>query len=226
MLTVPSARFLDGFWTNNTALVQLLGLCPLLAITTTAVNGLALGIASTAVVTTTNVIVSSLRSQLVSSVRIPVFVLVIAALVTSIDLLTNAFFFGLHQRLGLFIPLIITNCAILAQAETIASRHGPVPSTLSGLATGAGFAAVLTVLGALRELLGQGSLFAGLPLLAGEWSGVLAVKLPFDGMLAFVLPPGAFFGLALLIALRNYWHQRHPAERVSAAAEAEPRESG
>ena len=194
----------DGFWRNNVALAQLLGLCPLLAITTTLVNGLALGLATTAVLIATNSIVSLIRRALVPSVRILVFVLIIASLVTTVDLLTNAFFHDLHEILGLFIPLIITNCAILAQAETVASQRSIGEAALAGMAAGLGFATVLIVLGAFRELLGLGTLFSGLELLFGDGASGVELSLPFDGMLAFVLPPGAFFGLALLIALRNY----------------------
>ena len=194
----------DGFWRNNAALVQLLGLCPLLAITTTLVNGLALGLATTAVLIATNSVVSLIRSALLPSVRIVVFVLIIASLVTTVDLLTNAFFHDLHRVLGLFIPLIVTNCAILAQAETVASRHGPVQAASSALATGLGFAGVLIVLGGLREIFGLGTLFSGLDLLLGEAARGVHLDLPYDGMLVAILPPGAFFGLAALIALRNY----------------------
>ena len=194
----------DGFWRNNAALVQLLGLCPLLAITTTLVNGLALGLATTAVLIATNSVVSLIRSALLPSVRIVVFVLIIASLVTTVDLLTNAFFHDLHRVLGLFIPLIVTNCAILAQAETVASRHGPVQAASSALATGLGFAGVLIVLGGLREIIGLGTLFSGLDLLLGEAARGVHLDLPYDGMLVAILPPGAFFGLAALIALRNY----------------------
>jgi electron transport complex protein RnfE len=215
-MTELSTAFANGLWHRNAALVQLLGLCPLLAVTTTAVNGIALGLATTIVLIATNTIVSTLRSQLIPSVRIPIFVLIIASLVTSIDLLMNAFFFELHTRLGLFVPLIITNCAILAQAESVASREAPLPAAWSGLATGLGFAAVLAVLGMLRELLGQGTLFAGIGLLLGDWADGLSLDLPFDGLLAVVLPPGAFFGLAALLALRNAWLQRAPARESGA----------
>lgn len=192
-----------GLWTANPALVQLLGLCPLLAITTSFINGLALGVATTAVLILTNAVISAMRGALVAVVRIPLFVLVIASLVTSIDLLTNAYLPELHRTLGLFIPLIITNCAILAQAEMIASRRGIGVSAVSGLAAGLGFTGVLASLGALREVLGQGTLFAGLGLLFGPAADGARIDLPFHGVLAVILPPGAFFGLAILLALRN-----------------------
>jgi electron transport complex protein RnfE len=210
-----------GFWRNNMALVQMLGLCPLLAVTTSVVNGLALGLATAGVLTLTNTVISMMRRALIPFVRIPLFVLIIAALVTCIDLLTNAVLDDLHQRLGLFIPLIVTNCAVLAQAETVASRKPVGEALLTGLATGCGFLAVLVVLGALRELVGHGTLFAGLPMLAGEGSAWLQLKLPFDGMLVAILPPGAFFGMAALLALRNRLVSVQPAPApLPAAAEA------
>lgn len=193
----------EGLWRNNAALVQLLGLCPLLAVTTSFVNGLMLGLATSAVLLLTNVSISLMRAALMPVVRIPLFVLIIASLVTSVDLLTHALFFELHETLGLFIPLIITNCAILAQAETIASRKPVLYSAAAGLATGAGFTAVLVTLGALREILGNGTLFAGLDLLLGPVAAPLRIDFGFDGMLIAILPPGAFFGLAALLALRN-----------------------
>jgi electron transport complex protein RnfE len=193
----------EGLWHNNAALVQLLGLCPLLAVTTTLVNGLMLGLATAIVLLLTNVSISLMRSVLIPVVRIPLFVLIIASLVTSIDLLTSALFFELHETLGLFIPLIITNCAILAQAETVASRRPVAYSAASALATGFGFCAVLVVLGTLREILGSGTLFAGFNMILGPGAEGMTINLGFDGMLIAILPPGAFFGLAALLALKN-----------------------
>lgn len=216
--------FGEGLWRNNAALVQMLGLCPLLAVTTTVVNGLTLGLATAAVVTTTNTVVSLMRGALVPVVRIPLFVLIIASLVTCVDLLTNALLFELHEILGLFIPLIITNCAILAQAETVASRQPVLVSAASGMATGIGFLGVLVTLGALRELVGHGTLFSGFSMLVGERASSWVVDLPFDGMLAAVLPPGAFFGLAVLLALRNLIQAR-AGDRQPAEAGAEEQAS-
>lgn len=213
--------FADGFWHDNPALVQMLGLCPLLAVTTTVVNGLTLGLATLAVVTATNTAVSLMRRSLVPVVRIPLFVLIIASIVTCIDLLTHALLFELHRILGLFIPLIITNCAILAQAETVASRQPVGRAVVSGVATGFGFCAVLVVLGAVRELLGSGTLFANFDLLLGPRAAGLTIHLPFDGILAIVLPPGAFFGLAALLATRRFFLDR--ALDQAAAARRAPR---
>lgn len=210
-----SSAFGEGLWRNNAALVQLLGLCPLLAVTTTVVNGLTLGLATAGVVTATNTVISLMRRALVPVVRIPLFVLIIASLVTCVDLLTNALLFELHEILGLFIPLIITNCAILAQAETVASRQPVLVSAASGLATGLGFLVVLVTLGALREAVGNGTLFAGFTMLVGDTADGWVVNLPFDGMLAAVLPPGAFFGLAVLLALRNLIQTRASSRRTA-----------
>jgi electron transport complex protein RnfE len=216
----------SGLWRDNIALVQLLGLCPLLAVTTSLVNGLALGLATTLVLVVTNTVVSAIRGLLVPIVRIPLFVLIIAALVTCIDLWMNALFDDLHQVLGLFIPLIVTNCALLAQAETVASRRPILHSLVTGAASGLGFLLVLTVLGALREVLGQGTLLAGLQMLLGDAAASWRLELPFSGMLVAVLPPGAFFGMALLLALRNRLTQQSSEStsgeraRVSAPTEA------
>jgi electron transport complex protein RnfE len=215
----------SGLWRDNIALVQLLGLCPLLAVTTSLVNGLALGLATTMVLIVTNTVVSAMRRVLVPVVRIPLFVLIIAALVTCIDLWMHALFDDLHRVLGLFIPLIVTNCALLAQAETVASRRPIAYSLTTGAATGVGFLGVLTALGALRELFGQGTLLTGLPMLLGETAAGWRLDLPFGGMLVAVLPPGAFFGMALLLALRNRLTraaQPQPAPAERTAAEERP----
>lgn len=214
-----------GIWHNNPALVQLLGLCPLLAVTTTVVNGLLLGAATTAVLLATNTLVSLMRRSLVPIVRIPLFVLIIASLVTSVDLLTNALLFDLHEILGLFIPLIITNCAILAQAETVASREPVGRAALAGFSAGLGFFAVLAVLGALREISGAGTLFAGMTMLFGDAAADWTIELPFDGMLVAALPPGAFFGLALLLALRSLIIERR-APGTTARAPTTARATG
>jgi H+/Na+-translocating ferredoxin:NAD+ oxidoreductase subunit E len=199
---MSGAGFVDSLWRNNLTFVQLLGLSPLLAITTSVVNGLALGLATTGVLLVTNVVVSLVRPMVLPAWRVPLFVLIAAALVTAIDLLSSALFDELHQALGLFIALIVANCALVAQAETIASRRPVVEAALSGLATGLGALGVFVLLGALRELLGHGTLFAGLPMLLGPGAAGAALNLHFSGMLIAVLPPGAFFGMAALLALR------------------------
>lgn len=213
---------IDGVWRNNPALVQLLGLCPLLAITSTLVNGLALGLATTAVLVATNMTVSIIRKALVPAARIVVFVLIIASLVTIVDLLANAYLHELHQTLGLFIPLIVTNCAILAQAEVFASRRSVGVAALGGLSTGAGFTVALIALGGLREIVGQGTLFAGLDQLLGASFAGIQFELPFNGMLIAVLPPGAFFGLAMLIALKNHLARNRQRLSPSTTQQAQP----
>lgn len=195
-----------GLWDNNPGLVQLLGLCPLLAVSTTAVNGLGLGLATLAVLTMTNLAVSLLRTQLRAEIRIPAFVIIIASLVTVVDLAMQAWWHELSQRLGIFIPLIVTNCTILARAEAYASRHGPLQSVQDGLAQGTGFGLVLLALGALREMLGQGSLFAGMDSLLGDWASALSLQVLPEGwgLLLVSLPPGAFIALGLLLALHQF----------------------
>jgi electron transport complex protein RnfE len=192
-----------GVWRNNVALAQLLGLCPLLAVTTSFVNGLALGALTTIVLVIANPAMSLMRTVLVPAVRVPLYLLLVTALVSSLDMLTHAVLFDLHETLGLFIPLIVVNCGLLAHAETVASRRPVLFVAVSALATGFGFLFALMALGALREALGHGTLLAGTQLLRGETGAEPGLDLPFDGMLVAVLPPGAFFGMALLLALRN-----------------------
>ncbi len=192
----------DGLWRNNLTFVQLLGLSPLLAVTTSAVNGLALGLATAAVLLVTNVVISLACRAVVPAWRVPLFVLVAAALVTVIDLIGNALFDDLHEALGLYIALIVANCALVAQAETVASRQPVIQAALSGLAAGLGALGVLVLLGGLRELVGHGTLFAGMPMLFGPGAAGFALNLHFSGVLIAVLPPGAFFGMAALLALR------------------------
>lgn len=200
--------FSRGIWAENPVLVHLLGLCPLLAVTGTVVNALLLGAATIVVLVATNVVVSALRHAFVPSVRIPLFVLIIASFVTSVDLLIEAWFHELYLLIGLFIPLIVTNCTILAQAETVASRQPVSVAIRSAIGTGLGFLIVLLALGAIRESLGRGTLFSGFEMLIGEAGSMLEINLPFEGALAFVLAPGAFLGLAALLALRNHLANR------------------
>jgi electron transport complex protein RnfE len=195
----------QGIWKNNPALVQLLGLCPLLAVTATITNGLGLGIATTLVLMGSNITVSLIRNWLPKEIRIPIFVLVIASFVTAIELLMNAFTYDLFLSLGIFIPLIVTNCAIIGRAEAFASKNNVLDSTLDGFFMGLGFTAVLMLLGAMRELLGQGTLFDGAQLLLGDWAAGLRIEVfsVDSNFLLAVLPPGAFIGMGLIIALKN-----------------------
>jgi len=201
----PREQWADGLWHNNPGLVQLLGLCPLLAVTNTTVNGLGLGLATLLVLTSSNLIVSLIRPLLQPDIRIPAFVLIIASLVTAIDLTLQAWFAGLSQNLGIFVPLIVTNCTLLARAEAFASRNPPGPALIDGLAQGLGFALVLIALGSMRELLGQGTLLADAELLLGDWAALLSIQLLPQGwgLLLAILPPGAFILLGLMVALRQ-----------------------
>ena len=195
----------DGLWDNNPGLVQLLGLCPLLAVSNTAVNGLGLGLATLLVLVVSGLLVSALRHTWRPEIRIPAFVLIIASTVTAIDLSMQAWLHELSRNLGIFVPLIVTNCTILARAEAFASKQPVGASLVDALAQGAGFGAVLVVLGAGREILGQGTLLVGADTLFGEAAAGWTIRmLPFDqGLLLAVLPPGAFIGLGLLVALRQ-----------------------
>ena len=200
----------DGLWGNNQALVALLGLCPLLATTTSATNGLGMGLATTAVLALSSVTVSLIRNLVRPEVRLPVFVLVIASFVTAVELTMQAYFYELYLVLGLFIPLIVTNCTIIGRAEAFASKNRVDRALVDALAMGLGFTLVLMTLGGLRELVGQGTLFNQAHLLLGEAARGLTLKLgaDFKGALVAILPPGAFIGLGLLIALKNLIDQR------------------
>ncbi len=208
----------NGLWSNNVALVQLLGLCPLLAVTSTVVNGIGLGIATLITLVLSNTIVSLIRGFVRKEVRLPVFVLIIASVVTIIELAMKALFYDLYLVLGIFIPLIVTNCAIIGRAEGFASRNPVGPSALDGLMMGTGFLVVLALLGGLREIIGFGTLFANAELMFGDGAQSLTVVLNQDypGFLLAVLPPGAFFGLAILIVAKN-WLDLRPAEKPEPA---------
>jgi electron transport complex protein RnfE len=194
-----------GLWSNNQALVALLGLCPLLAVSSTAINGLGLGIATMATLVMTNIIVATIRSWIRSEIRIPMFVLIIACVVTVIELLMNAHFHDLYLILGIFVPLIVTNCAIIGRAEAYASKNKVFYSALDGLMMGLGFTLILVLLGVIRELLGYGTIFRNADLMLGEWASSLSVTIlqDYQGLLFAILPPGAFMGLAILVALKN-----------------------
>ena len=195
----------DGLWTNNVALVQLLGLCPLLAVTSTFINGLGLGLATMLTLVASNMSVSTIRHWIKPEIRIPIFVLIIASVVTTIELSMNAWFHELYLVLGIFIPLIVTNCSIIARAEAFASKNTVIDSALDGFTMGLGFTLVLVVLGGLREMIGSGSLFSNANLMFGESAKQMIIVFSDDypGFLLAVLPPGAFIGLGLLIALKN-----------------------
>ena len=205
----------NGLWTNNVALVQLLGLCPLLAVTGTVINGLGLGIATLITLVFSNSIVSLIRPWLKSEIRIPIFVLIIASIVTTIELVMNAWFHELYLVLGIFIPLIVTNCSIIARAEAYASKNNLLNSALDGFMMGLGFALVLVVLGGMRELIGFGTLFANAQLMFGSAGEAMTITFGenYPGFLLAVLPPGAFIGLGLLIALKNVIDKQQRAKQ-------------
>lgn len=195
----------QGLWKNNAALVQLLGLCPLLAVTGTLINGLGLGLATTAVLIGSNIVVSAIRNVTPNEIRIPIFVMIIAAFVTAVELIMNAFSYQLYLALGIFIPLIVTNCAIIGRAEAYASKNPIGYAAFDGLMMGIGFTLVLVILGGVREVLGYGTLFRGADLLFGASASdfmveVIALDSPF---LLAILPPGAFIIMGFIIAGKN-----------------------
>lgn len=225
MATKTSSEIIrDGLWKNNPALVQVLGLCPLLAVTSTVVNAMGLGLATLLVLMGSNLAVSSIRNFVSDSVRLPAFVMIIASFVTCAELLMQAYTYELYQILGIFIPLIVTNCAILGRADAFASKNPPLPALLDGLMMGLGFFVVLIILGGMRELIGQGTLFADMHLLLGPNAANWTIE-PFANypdVLFMVLPPGAFVGLGLLIALKNGIDNNIKARQASKAQEATP----
>ncbi|MHA6492908.1 electron transport complex subunit E [Pseudomonas borbori] len=227
-MSSPSYREItfNGLWKNNPALVQLLGLCPLLGVSNSAVNALGLALASAVVLVCSNTAVSLVRGVVNTAVRLPAFVMIIAALTTCIELLMQAFTYELYQILGIFIPLITTNCVILGRADGFAAKNDPARAAYDGLMMGLGFGAVLVMIGAVRELFGTGALFANMHLLFGpiaaDWQ--LTVFSDYQGFLLAILPPGAFLVLGLLIAGKNRIDEIL-AERAKANQVAEPVQS-
>ncbi|OJZ16437.1 MAG: electron transport complex subunit RsxE [Thiobacillus sp. 65-29] len=210
--------FRNGLFKQNTGLVQLLGLCPLLAISSSVINGLSLGLATTLVMAASSGAVSGVRNFVPNEIRIPVFVLIIAALVTVIDLTMNAFVHPLYLVLGIFIPLITTNCIVLARADAFAAKNRPLHSVIDAVAMGLGLTLVLLMLGAIREVAGQGTLLSGIDLVFGAEAQRFVVHvLPnYQGFLLAILPPGAFLALGLLIAANN-WNKARAEQRTRAA---------
>lgn len=196
-----------GLWSNNPALVQVLGLCPLLAVSASVVNALGLGLATLLVLTASNAAVSLIRNQISDTIRLPAFVMIIASLVSCIELIMKAYTYELYQILGIFIPLIVTNCAVLGRAEAFASKQKFLPATLDGFMMGLGFTLVLICVGAIREVLGNGTLFSNMNLLFGDMAAhwqlnILGAHYP--GMILALLPPGAFIVVGFLMAGKNY----------------------
>jgi electron transport complex protein RnfE len=196
---------LDGFWKQNPGVVQLLGLCPTLAVTTSVINGLSLGIATAIVMAASNATVAPIRKFIPTEIRVPVFILIIASLVTIIDFSIHAYIQPLYKALGIFIPLIVTNCIVLARVESFAAKNKITPSFFDGLFMGLGLALVLALLGGLREFFGKGTLLSGIDLIFGPSTSNLVIHFfsDYNGFLLAILPPGAFIGLACLIALKN-----------------------
>ena len=227
MMDNSAARIaLNGLWKNNPALVQLLGLCPLLGVSSSVVNALGLGLATMLVVTGSNIAVSLIRRQVNDAIRLPVFVMIIAAFTTCIELLMQAYTYELYRILGIFIPLIVTNCVILGRADGFASRNPVLPSAFDGLMMGCGFAVILLLLGALREVVGQGTLFASMDLLFGPMASDWTITIipNYKQFLFAILPPGAFVFMGFLIALKNSIDRRLEERRRGLTPEV-PKES-
>ena len=224
-MTDQSYRYIinEGLWNNNAALVQVLGLCPLLAVSNTVINSLGLGLATTLTLVASNATVSLIRRWVRPEIRIPVFVLIIASVVTVIELAMNAWFHELYLILGIFIPLIVTNCTIIARAESFASKNAFIPSVFDGLFMGVGFMAVLVILGAMRELVGFGTLLSHADLMFGEIGKSMTIQ-PWEqytGYLLAILPPGAFLGLGFIIAIKNVIDKRR-SRKVQQVVVSEP----
>lgn len=215
--------FKDSLWNKNPGLVQLLGLCPLLAVTSTAANALGLGIATIAVLTVSNFLISAVRHLLKAEVRIIIYVIIIASVVTCVQLCMQAYTAELYATLGLYISLIVTNCIIIARAEIFASRNSVLFSALDGFANGLGFTLVLLLIGGVREIIGQGTLFAGMEQLVGEAGS--SMKITFfsadKGLLIAILPPGAFITLGMLVAVKNFMDNRLFVKVTSKKRDAE-----
>lgn len=209
----------NGIWKQNTSLVQVLGLCPLLAVTTNLVNGVMLSLATILVMAISGVAVSGLRRFIPYETRIPIFILIVAALVTVVDLLFNAYLHGLYLILGIFIPLIVTNCIVLARVEAFAAKNPPVHSMLDGVFMGTGMLWTLGLLGGLRELVGGGTLLSGIDLVIPGLHPLQLLPENYPGLLLAMLPPGAFILLGVLIAWKN-WVESRAAARAQQSAPA------
>ena len=220
----------NGIWKQNCGIVQILGLCPILAISTNIVNAVSLGLATILVMAMSNLVIAALRNFIPYEIRIPVFILIIAALVTVVDLAFNAYLHELYLVLGIFIPLIVTNCIVLARVEAFAAKNEPGGSTVDGIAMGIGLTLVLAVLGAMREVVGSGTLLSGIDMLIPGAQPIVLFGDNYPGFLIAILPPGAFIALGCLIAGRNWIEARKqararanpPAPSAPADAPAEP----
>lgn len=211
----------NGLWKQNPGLVQLLGLCPILAVSTTMVNAVSLGLATVLVMAVANLSIASLRNFIPYEIRIPVFILVIASLVTMVDLSFNAWLHELYLVLGIFIPLIVTNCIVLARVEAYAAKNDPISSTIDGIMMGFGLVWVLAVLGGVRELIGSGTIFSGIDMVFPSLSAIHVFGDGYPDFLIAILPPGAFFALGCLIAFFN-WINARSAKRAHARPQSTP----
>ena len=201
----------NGIWKQNTSIAQILGLCPLLAVTTNAVNGIMLSLATIMVMAISNLAVASLRNLIPHEIRIPVFILIVAALVTVVDLLFNANLHELYLVLGIFIPLIVTNCIVLARVEAFAAKNPPLQSTFDGIFMGIGMLWTLALLGAIREFLGNGTIFGGIDMVFPSLHPIQVLPESYPGFLLALLPPGAFILLGCMIAWKNWLDARAAA---------------
>ena len=209
----------DGLWSNNIVLSQSLALCPLLAVTSSATNGLGLGLATSAVLIVSNLLTSAMKNVISRAVRIPVNILIIAGLVTLTDMILNAWLHPLHKVLGLFIPLIVTNCAILGRVESFASRSSLLPAMVDGVAMGIGFTWVLVVLGGIREVIGTGTIFSNASLLLGSGFSFLEISVipDYRGLLLVILPPGGFLVLGAILGIKKKFESMLASYRTSSA---------
>jgi electron transport complex protein RnfE len=216
----------ESMWDNNIVFAQILGLCPTMAVTSSATNGLGMGLATTAVLLASNMIISSIRHIVSEEVRIPVYIVIIATLVTLVDVSMNAWAHDLYKVLGLYIALIVANCAVLGRAEAFAAKNPVLPSGMDGLMMGLGFTFALTLIGAVREIIGAGTLFADAHLLMGQAFSFMELKIipNYKGFLLMILPPGGFLVLGFLIAAKRVI-DRNPADRVARIPSAEPEPS-
>ena len=213
----------QGLWKNNPILVQVLGLCPTLAVTTSAANALGMGLSTMLVLTLSNLGISIFRRWIPNEIRIPIYVLLIAAIVTCLQLLMNAYIYALYQSLGIFIALIVTNCIVAGRAEAFASQNSPIKSAFDGFVMGMGFALTLFILGSIREILGQGTLFAGADILFGSWASALRIDIYHSDntFLLAILPPGAFLVLGCMIALKNVINARFARKKTPVRVQIE-----
>ena len=218
----------NGIWKQNTGVVQLLGLCPLLAVSNSVVNGVSLGLATAFVMAMSGAAISPIRNYVPNEIRIPVFILIIAVLVTVVQYVMNAYVYALYVVLGIFIPLIVTNCIVLARIEAFAAKNPVLPSAVDGFAMGLGMTAVLAVLGAMREIAGRGTLLSGIDLALGDMAKdwVIHVIPNYKGFLLAILPPGAFIGLGCLIAGKNWLNLRKERKAKGSGATVAPVEGG